>query len=31
MAEKYADVMTTDECLKALGALGSAQKGIAAA
>ena len=26
MAEKYADVMTTDQCLQALGALGSAQK-----
>jgi nicotinamidase-related amidase len=30
MAEKYADVMTTDLCLQALDALGSAQKVIAA-
>jgi len=29
MAEKYADVMTTDQCLQALGALGSAQKAVA--
>jgi hypothetical protein len=26
MAEKCADVMTIDQCLQALGALGSAQK-----
>jgi hypothetical protein len=31
MAEKYADVMTTDQCLQALGALGSAQKETVAA